>query len=241
MRRTIAIVLALLASSVSSSAIAAGDDEPEPERTTDVASSAMAPPVGDPVAYYQKGCELLKENKLQAALNHFNKALELNPKYYEASYKKALIYQLTGYDKFAAKRYQDILKYRPDMDLVRINLAALHHKHKHYKGAEEQLKAVVTHNYYCFEAHYNLANVYIDELKPEEAIKEFKVCLKLQPHNALVHNNMGVIFLQKKYVEEAVQEFHRAANLEPANKTFSGNLVLSQKMLNKKKTGESVM
>lgn len=209
--------------------------------TPDIPPTGMGPKVSDPVAHYNRGCELLKQNQFQAALNHFNKALELNPKFYEASYKKALIYQLTGYDKFAARRYQDILKYRPDMDLARINLATLHHKHKHYKGAEEQLKLVINRNFYCFEAHYNLANVYMDQAKPEEAIKEYKVCLKLQPGNAHVHNNMGVIFLHKKYVDEAVQEFRKAANLEPANKTFSTNLVLAQKMLNKRKSGDLTM
>lgn len=225
-----AVICALVAGSFASSVHAQGEP-PEPQ--VDVAPSVMAPPVGDPVAYYDRGCELLKQNKLQEALLYFSKALELNPRYYDASYKKALVYQLTGYDKFAARRYQEILKYRPDMDLARINLAALHHKHKHYKGAEEQLKLVVAHNYYCFEAHFNLANVYLDQQKAEDAIKEYKTCLKLQPHNALVHNNMGVIFLQKKYVDEAVHEFRKAANLEPANKTFSGNLVLAQKMLKK--------
>lgn len=209
--------------------------------TPDIVPTLMGKKVGDPIAHYNRGCELLKANRFQDALNDFNKALELNPKYYEASYKKALIYQLTGYDKFAARRYQDILKYRPDMDLARINLATLHHKHKHYKGAEEQLKLVVNRNYYSFEAHYNLANVYLDQQKPEDAIKEYKVCLKLQPTNAHVHNNMGVIFLQKKYVDEAVQEFRKAANLEPANKTFSTNLVLAQKMLNKRKSGDVTM
>lgn len=217
-------------------------DRNEPAQPTpDIVPTLLGPKLHDPMAYYNRGCELLKANRLQDALNHFNKALELNPKMYEASYKKALIYQLTGYDKFAARRYQEILKYRPDMDLARINLATLHHKHKHYKGAEEQLKLVINRNYYNFEAHYNLANVYLDQQKPEDAVKEYKLCLKLQPKNGHVHNNMGVIFLQKKYVDEAVQEFRKAAALEPANKTFSTNLVMAQKILNKKKSGDVTM
>ena len=214
--RTATFIVALTASFLVCSLSAYGLDEVEPPSQTEVHVNAMGPKISDPTAHYQKGCELLKENKFQAALNHFNKALELNPKYYEASYKKALIYQLTGYDKFAARRYQDILKYRPDMDLVRINLATLHHKHKHYKGAEEQLTAVVAHNYHCFEAHYNLANVYMDQQKMEDAIKEYKVCLKLQPGNGHVHNNMGVFFLQNEYVDAAVHPFGLASYLQPA-------------------------
>lgn len=188
----------------------------------------------DPELYYKAGCQLLSQKKYQAALDMFNKVLELNPRDYAASYKKALVYQLTGYDKFAARRYLEILKYRPDMDEARINLAALHHKHKHYSGAEEQYNAVIAHNFYSFEAHYNLANVLLDQKKHEAALKEYKLCLKLQPANAQVHNNMGVIFLQKNYAEDALQEFKRAAKLSPTNKTFTSNISVAQKVLKDK-------
>ncbi len=189
----------------------------------------------DPLLYYQAGCRFIKEKKYQLALDAFNKALELNPKYHEASYRKALVYQLTNMDKYAARRYQHLLKYRPDMDEARINLAALHRKHKHYSGAEEQLRLVIQRNFHSFEAHYNLANVLVEENKPEAALKEYKICLKLKPHNPMVHNNIGVIFLQKNYPEEALQEFRKAYQLQPKNPTFQANLNTAQKHLAEKK------
>ena len=189
----------------------------------------------DPQIFFETGCRYLKLKKFQAALDAFNKALELNPRYYEASYKKALVYQLTGYDKYAARRYQDVLKYRPDMDEARINLAALHRKHKHYAGAEEQLEMVLAHNFASFEAHYNLANVFVEDNKAEDALREYKVCLKMKPTNPMVHNNLGVLFLQKNYPEEALQEFRRAAQLDPRNQTFTANINATQKMIAEKK------
>lgn len=236
MRKSISTILASALATVSILPVFAGkqvEDEDAMPQSPDPAAltSALAPAKKDPDLYYKAGCKMLAEHKLQQALNLFNKALELNPNFYEASCKKALVYQLTGYDKFAARRYQDVIKHRPDMDQARINLAALHHKHKHYSGAEEQYKAVISHNFYSFEAHYNLANVLLDDSKPEEALKEYKICLKLQPKNALVHNNMGVIFLQKKYVEDALLEFKRANALAPADQTFSRNISVANKML----------
>lgn len=189
----------------------------------------------DPQVFYETGCRYLTIKKYQSALDSFNKALELNPRFYEASYKKALVYQLTGYDKYAARRYQDILNHRPDMDEARINLAALHRKHKHYSGAEEQLQMVLVHKFTSFEAHYNLANVYVEDNKPEEALKEYKICLKMKPTNPMVHNNLGVLFLQKNYPEEALQEFHKAAQLDPRNPTFAANITATQKMIAEKK------
>ncbi len=190
----------------------------------------------DPLAFYQAGLRFMREKKYQAALDSFNKALELNPKYHEASFRKAQVYQLTGYDKYAARRYQDVLNYRPDMTEARLNLAALHRKHKHYSGAEEQLREVIAHNFYSFEGHYNLANVLVEDNKPEEALKEYKLCLKLKPNNPMVHNNLGVLFLQRNYSEEALQEFRKAAQLSPKNPIFTTNIQTTQKLIAEKKS-----
>lgn len=189
----------------------------------------------DPQVYYQDGLSFMRQKKYQQALDAFSKALELNPKYYEASYRKALVYQLTGYDKYAARRYQDVIRHKPDMIEARINLAALHRKHKHYSGAEEQLQAVIQQNYYSFVGHYNLANVLVEAGRPEEALKEYKICLKLKPKNHMVHNNMGVLFLQKSYPEEALQEFRKASQLAPGNTTYTANIKTAQKLIAEKK------
>lgn len=195
----------------------------------------------DPQAQYEEGCMYLKTKQYQKALDCFSRALQLNPRMHEASYKKALVYQLAGYDKFAARRYQDVLRYRPDMDQARINLAALHRKHKHYVGAEEQYRAVIARNYFCFEAHYNLANVLIDLKRPEEAMKEYKVCQKLKPNAAHVHNNIGVLFLQKNYPEEALQQFKKAASLSPQNSTYQTNVKATAKIIAEKKAKGTTM
>jgi superkiller protein 3 len=189
----------------------------------------------DPLVYYQAGVRFMKLKKYQLALDSFSKALELNPKYYEASYRKAQVYQLTGYDKYAARRYQDVLKFRPDMDEARFNLAALHRKHKHYTGAEEQLEAVIQHNWASFEAHYNLANVYVEDNKFEDALKEYKFCLKMRPNNPNLHNNLGVLFLQKNYPDEALQEFRKASALSPRNQMFLTNITTASKQIAAKK------
>lgn len=197
----------------------------------------------DPLLYYQAGLRFMKAKSYQLALDAFNKALEINPRYYEASYRKAQVYQLTGYDKFAARRYLEVLKYRPDMDEARINLATLHRQHKHYSGAEEQLEAVIQHNWASFEAHYNLANVLVEDSnatgakdKWERALKEYKFCLKLRPNNANLHNNLGVLFLQKDYPDEALQEFRKAAQLAPKNQMFSTNIAAASKLIAAKKS-----
>ncbi|HMW93240.1 MAG TPA: tetratricopeptide repeat protein, partial [Candidatus Obscuribacter sp.] len=105
-----------------------------------------------------------------------------------------------------------------------------------YAGAEEQYLAALNHNFYLVSAHYNLANLYVKQDKLNQAIKELKTCLKMQPHNAWAHNNLGVIYQKRNYLEEAAEEFLRALNLEPANKTFEANLNMVRQQLKKKPT-----
>ena len=107
-----------------------------------------------------------------------------------------------------------------------IALMVLHVDDACHAGHGEQYKKAIEINFYSFPAHYNLANVLIDQHKNEDALKELKACLKLQPRNAWVHNNLGVIYQKRNYLEEAEEEFVRALRLDPANKTFEQNLAL---------------
>ncbi|MBZ0186093.1 MAG: tetratricopeptide repeat protein, partial [Candidatus Obscuribacterales bacterium] len=70
------------------------------------------------------------------------------------------------------------------------------------------------------------ANVLIDQGDLENALKELKICVKLEPSNAWVHNNLGVLYQRRNYLEEAEEQFLRAITLEPANRAFERNLEL---------------
>lgn len=180
--------------------------------------------VDDPAYFIKRSQSFAARKDFQSALNYVDKALELQPQNWQASYQKALVYQLAGYDAAAARRYLQIIARRPDMLEARISMGMLYRKHGNLDLAAKEYQACIDEKFYCFPAHFNLANVLTDQNKLEEALKEYKVCLKLQPNNALVHNNMGVIFQKRQYLEEAADEFRKAAHLDPANKLYSENL-----------------
>lgn len=216
------------------------EEEGKPHTTTEVPLKDLPPLPPDPESPYREGLRFLKAQKYQEALDKFNECLKISPKYYDAWYGKALVYQLTGFDKFAARRYMELLKRRPDMDQARINLAALHRKHKNYEGAEDEYRLVIEHYFYNFAAHYNLANTLLEQKKFEEALKEYKICLKLKPNSPMVHNNMGVIYLEKNYPDVAQQEFKKACSLEPANQLFQKNLNLAKQKIAQKQKPKTI-
>lgn len=191
-------------------------------------------PTRDPLFFYEKGAAFLKDLKYQDALNYTNKALELNPNFWEAWYQKGLIFQLSGHDALAARRYLALIERKPEMIEPHIAMGSLYRKHGDFTLAENEYRKVINLNVYNFAAHYNLANLLMDQKRMEEALKEYRVCLKLKPANAEVHNNVGVIYQEKRYYEDAIEEFKRASTLEPANDIFHKNYTEAKLKLAKK-------
>jgi len=65
---------------------------------------------------------------------------------------------------------------------------------------------------------YNyLANSYLAQKKPEEAIKVYKNSLALDPYQDSVHVNLGNIYLQQKKYNLAEKEFKAASKVNPSS------------------------
>src|SRR5437868_3104936 len=89
------------------------------------ASAQPAPETLDPAPHLKTAIKLTQIKKYNDAMTEVEKALELNPSYYEAMYQKALIHQLSGHPVEATKEYQDLLDLKPDNYMARINLGSL--------------------------------------------------------------------------------------------------------------------
>ena len=71
----------------------------------------------------------------------------------------------------------------------------------------------VTKNNYAVPA--NLATVYSRRGQLDEAIREYREALRLNPYYALAHYNLGNALLQKGQVDEAIQHYEQSIRLLP--------------------------
>jgi tetratricopeptide (TPR) repeat protein len=209
--------------------IAAGD-EVDKEHGFDRLAGSPDPHDYDPAPYYAQGLTALKAKRYQEALDCFNRALKIDPNFFKASFQKAVVFQVTGYPEHAIKRYEQLVKYHPEMAEAHINLGSLYRDRDKIRAEAEFRKAIEIY-YYSLPAHYNLANLLLDMGRYEEAMNEYKACLKFNRKTAFIRNNMGVIFQKKKYYEEAAEQFAMACKLSPKNKIFSDNLKMAKKHL----------
>jgi Tfp pilus assembly protein PilF len=192
---------------------------------------------GDPRRHYLHAKELLAQKQYKACLHEVNKALALNPHYWDAMYVGCLSLQMQERNEEAIRKYRRLVRFKPDMVEAHINLGVLLKKAGQLDEAEKSYRKAIEVNFYKVDPHYNLANLLIEKGDLEAALGELKACLKLAPRNAWVHNNLGVIYQKRNYLEEAAEEFKKALKLEPANRTFESNLKSVQSLMKKKDIG----
>src|SRR6266403_6058455 len=58
----------------------------------------------------------------------------------------------------------------------------------------------------------------------DEAIKEFKKAIELDPESAHAHDNLATVYSEKKLYREALKEYLTALELEPDSATAHYNL-----------------
>lgn len=180
----------------------------------------------DPNLHYEKARRLAFEKKYNEALKEVNQALLQNPKYYEAKYLGAVIYERQGRKQEAANRYRQLLTEKPNYLQARISYASVLADLGQEKEAEVEFKKAIELEFVSCEAHYNFANLLTKENRFKEALSELRICLKLKPDNAAVHNNLGVIYFHQNHKEASEKEFLQASELDPANKIYVRNLEL---------------
>ncbi len=180
----------------------------------------------DPDLHYEKARHLTLEKKYNEALKEVNTALTQNPKYYEAKYLGALIYERQGRKQEATLKYKHLLNEKPHYLQAQISYASLLSDLGQNKAAEIEYRKAIDLSFTSSEAHYDLANLLTKESRFKEALQELNICLKLAPDNAAVHNNLGVIYFHQNYKEQSEKEFEQASELDPANTIYMHNLEL---------------
>lgn len=65
------------------------------------------------------------------------------------------------------------------------------------------------------EQHYRKAQAALQSKQNEEAAKEFREILRLDPRNASAHANLGIVAFQENDYAQAAQEFRTALQLRP--------------------------
>lgn len=96
---------------------------------------------------------------------------------------------------------------------------------KDYKSPENLYLKSLSLNKELISALSNLAMLYTEKGKTEEAIKISKKILEINPNNAEAHFSLGYIYRYAGMNNEAISEMEKAISLEPKNLNFRSIII----------------
>jgi spermidine synthase len=184
----------------------------------------------DSPAYYSLALGLGVMGNTREEIEALQKAISLDPFFYEAHMELGQILTLQGRFDEGIAQLSEALRLEPDSAETHNNLGnALAAQGKTDEAIDHFFKALQI-NPDSAEAYNNLGGVLADQGKTDEAIESFSKALKLVPEYAVAHDNLGRVFAGQGRLDEALTHIYEALKIAPESADFHNDagLILVQ-------------
>lgn len=170
--------------------------------------------------------EATKEEYLNRAIKHLNKAIDIYPTYLNAWLLLGNAhYNLTDDPDQAKPYYEKTIELKPSYFEGNYNLGSIYLENDDYKEAIPYLKEAVQIEPQKFEARYNLAEAYLKGGQPDKAIDEYNKLLEERPQMANLYYKLGLAYGKRKgNYDEGIRYIKKAIEMDPENATFYEDL-----------------
>ena len=192
------------------------------------------------MAHNNLGAVLADEGRLEEALSHYSRALQLSASQPEIHNNLANVLVKLGKFHEAETHYLRALEIEPEYVKAHNNLGNL-------LAAQGRLDEAIAHYSESLrlrpdyaEAHSNLGNVLASQGKFDEAVDQYSDALRIKPDNAQTHYNLGNTLAIMGRLEEAIDQYTEALRIKPDYSAARKNLELALEIKNNESaTGDS--
>jgi tetratricopeptide (TPR) repeat protein len=169
------------------------------------------------ITEHNLGAAFQADGRYDEALEHYRRALALQPDYAPAYNNMASALRAKGDVRQAVSTYQEALRVRPDYAEAHYNLAnALLDAGKseeavdHFERALQSMPASA-------DVHNNLGIALAGQGRLQEAAAEFRDALRLDPSSAKAHRNLGDTLASLGAPDESIEHLRRAVEIDPSD------------------------
>ena len=185
------------------------------------------------VAHNNLGNTLEQQGKIDEAIHHLSKALELKPDFAGAHNNLGNALAKQGNFNGAVAHFSKAIQLKPDFAGAHLNLGnALEQQDRVGEAIFHFARALQLKPDFA-EAYYNMGNVMARQGKFNEAVSHFSKALQFKPYFAEAHNNLGTILARQGKFNEAIFHFSEALRLKPDYLQARTNLDLILQMVGK--------
>jgi len=176
------------------------------------------------MAHYNLGIALSEQGEVDAAIDHYLKALALRSDYAEAHYNLGRL--LAGHGEFAEAiaHYEKAAAINPadaeaqnNLGVTLFGMGRVDDAIRHYQQALDIRPQYA-------EASCNLANALTAKDDLDAAIVRYRACLAVMPDQEEAQYNLASALLRKGRMDEAIVEFQRVLQIHPESADARANL-----------------
>jgi len=169
------------------------------------------------ITEHNLGAAFQADGRYDEALEHYRRALALQPDYAPAYNNMASAFRAKGDVRQAVSTYEEALRVRPDYAEAHYNLAnALLDAGKseeavdHFERALRSMPASA-------DVHNNLGIALAGQGRLKEAAAEFRDALRLDPNSAKAHRNLGDTLASLGAPDESIDHLRMAVEIDPSD------------------------
>ncbi len=167
------------------------------------------------IAHLNLGNAMLKEQRVDEAIGHYVKAIEIYPRYAEAHYNLGIALGMQKRYDMAINAYRLALQIMPEHTKARFQMANILTQTGQIDEAIVQYEKVVTQGPDDMEVLNNFSLALSKKGRLDEAIQYYYRCLEIAPDSVEVLNNLGIALGDKKQFKQATANFEKALSLNP--------------------------
>ena len=176
------------------------------------------------VAYSDLASVLATQGRDPEAIQNYQTALEINPRYAEAHNNIGIVFVRHGEVTKGIEQYHTALEINPRYADAHVNLGNALAMEGHYDEAIEQFKQALQLNEDNGEIFNDWGAVLLAQGHVAEALEDFQNAVILMPNNAEAQINLGIALATEGHGDAAIEHFTRAIKLKPGNAKAHYNL-----------------
>lgn len=185
-------------------------------------ANGLMPTAAEPLVNMGLALERLgHENKLDAAIEHYRKALSLKPDFAEAHNNLGFALQSQGKFDAAVESFRLALLLKPGFAEAHNNLGNALQSQGKLDMAVESFRHALSLKPDFADAHYNLGNAYKDLRRFEEAEASYRQALAINPDHVKALNSYGGLLMESGHPDKAMACFQQVVKLDPENAAAS--------------------
>jgi len=168
------------------------------------------------LAYNNRAALFLDQDLLKEALDDFNKAIQLRPRYSEAYVNRAAVFARQNKYSEAMSDYDKAIELQPAFPKAYNNRGMLQLGLQKFDGALKDFNKAIELKPDFAVAYNNRGNLFLDENKYEEAMRDYNKSIELDADHVQAYNGLGVLLMRQNKNDAALAEFNKAIDRNPS-------------------------